>query len=39
MNQLGKTTLRVALVSLAVLMVPLVASRVVEGWNWPPRVL
>ena len=37
MNQLGKTMLRVALVALALLMVPLVASRVVEGWNWPPR--
>src|SRR5215469_2860371 len=35
MNQLGKTVLRVALGALAVLMVPLVASRVVEGWNWP----
>jgi hypothetical protein len=33
-NQLGKTMLRVALVSLALLMVPLVASRVVEGWHW-----
>ena len=29
-----KTTLRVALVALAALMVPLVASRLVEGWNW-----
>ena len=36
MNQLGKTTLRVALVALGLLMVPLVASRVVEGWNWRP---
>jgi len=36
MSQLGKTTLRVALGALALLMVPLVASRVVEGWNWPP---
>lgn len=35
MPQLGKTMLRVALGALAVLMVPLVASRVVEGWNWP----
>ena len=34
-NQLGKTMLRVALGALAVLMVPLVASQVVEGWNWP----
>ncbi len=29
--------LRVALGALAVLMVPLVASQVVEGWNWPAR--
>jgi hypothetical protein len=36
MPQLGKTMLRVALGALAVLMAPLVASRVVEGWNWPP---
>lgn len=35
MSQLGKTMLRVALGALAVLMVPLVASRVVDGWNWP----
>ena len=35
MNQLGKTMLRVALVALGLLMVPAVASRVVEGWNWP----
>jgi hypothetical protein len=35
MSQLGKTTLRVALGALAVLMVPLVASQFVEGWNWP----
>jgi hypothetical protein len=35
MSQLGKTMLRVALGALAVLMVPLVASQVVEGWNWP----
>ena len=34
MSQLGKTMLRVALGALAVLMVPLVASRVVEGWHW-----
>jgi len=34
MSQLGKTMLRVALGALAVLMVPIVASRVVEGWNW-----
>lgn len=35
MSQLGKTMLRVALGALAVLMVPIMASRVVEGWNWP----
>jgi hypothetical protein len=34
MNQLGKTMLRVALGALALLMVPLVASQVVEGWHW-----
>ncbi len=34
MSQLGKTVLRVALGALAVLMVPLVASQVVDGWNW-----
>ena len=34
MPQLGKTMLRVALGALAVLMVPLVASRLVEGWYW-----
>jgi hypothetical protein len=37
MNELGKTMLRVALGALAALMVPLVASQVVEGWNWKPR--
>ena len=36
MTQMSKTMLRVALVALGLLMVPLVASRVVEGWNWPP---
>src|SRR5215472_6035948 len=35
MSQLGKTMLRVALVALGLLMVPLVASQVVKGWNWP----
>jgi hypothetical protein len=35
MTQMNKTILRVALVALGLLMVPLVASRVVEGWNWP----
>src|SRR5437868_3134256 len=34
MNQLGKTMLRVALGALTALMVPLVASRVVDGWHW-----
>jgi hypothetical protein len=34
MNELGKTTLRVALVALGLLMVPLVASQFVPGWNW-----
>ena len=34
MSQLGKLMLRVALGALTVLMVPLVASQVVEGWNW-----
>jgi hypothetical protein len=35
MLQLGKAILSVALGALAVLMVPLVASQLVEGWNWP----
>ena len=34
---LSRTMLRVGLGALAALMVPLVASRVVEGWNWPAR--
>jgi hypothetical protein len=34
MNQMAKTILRVALGSLGLLMVPLVASRVVKDWNW-----
>ena len=37
MNPLLKTVQRVALAALALLMVPLIASRIVEGWNWPPR--
>ena len=37
MTQMSRTTLRVALGALAALMVPLVASRVVDGWNWPAR--
>jgi len=35
MSRLGKTMLLVALGALAVLMVPLVASRFVADWNWP----
>jgi hypothetical protein len=34
MSQLGKTILRVALGALAVLMVPLVASQLIESWHW-----
>ena len=34
MTELRKTMLRVALGALAMLMVPLVASQVVEGWHW-----
>jgi hypothetical protein len=34
MTQLSRTILRVALVALGLLMVPLVASRLVDGWNW-----
>ena len=34
MNQLGKTMLRVTLGALGLLMVPLVASHMVDGWNW-----
>ncbi len=36
MSEMRKTVVRVALGALAMLMVPLVASQVVEGWNWPP---
>lgn len=36
MTQMQRTVLRVALVALGLLMVPLIASQVVEGWNWPP---
>lgn len=36
MTQMQKTVLRVALAALGLLMVPLIASRVVEGWNWSP---
>ena len=35
MPELRKTILRAALVALGLLMVPLVASRLVDGWNWP----
>lgn len=34
---MAKTILRVALGALAVWMVPLVASRIVDGWNWPAQ--
>src|SRR2546427_5740062 len=37
MSQLRKTMLRVALAALGLLMVPLVASRLVDGWNWDAR--
>ncbi len=36
MTQLSKTILRSALVAPGLLMVPLVASRVVDGWTWAP---
>jgi hypothetical protein len=36
MTQLRNTMLRVALVALGLLMVPLAASQVVDGWNWGP---
>ena len=36
MPELAKTALRVALGALAALMVPLVASQIVDGWNWNP---
>jgi hypothetical protein len=36
MSQAGKMILRAALVALGLLMVPLVASRLVPGWNWKP---
>lgn len=34
---IGKTVLRVALGALVALMAPLVASRVVEGWQWEAK--
>lgn len=37
MTDSSKAISRAALVALGLLMVPLVASQVVEGWNWPPR--
>ena len=36
MTRTQNTVLGVALAALGLLMVPLVASRVVEGWNWGP---
>ncbi|HRJ21552.1 MAG TPA: hypothetical protein PLF84_21085, partial [Bryobacteraceae bacterium] len=36
MTQMQRTVSRVALVALGLLMVPLIASQVVEGWNWGP---
>jgi hypothetical protein len=36
MTQTSNMILRVALVALGLLMVPLVASQVVDGWNWSP---
>jgi len=36
MSRMGQTIFRVALGSLAALMVPLVASRLVPDWNWRP---
>src|SRR5690349_15561047 len=36
-TQMKKVILRAALVALGLLMVPLAASRVVDGWNWPAR--
>lgn len=35
MRALTKTVLRVALGALGLLMAPIVASRVTEGWHWP----
>jgi hypothetical protein len=31
------TLRRVALASLALLLLPLIASRLIDGWNWPPQ--
>ena len=36
MAQMSKTILRVALVALGLLVVPLVASQLVDGWKWRP---
>ncbi len=35
MTELSQTILRAAVVTLGLLMVPVVASQVVDGWNWP----
>src|SRR4051812_36574549 len=37
MSQAQKMMMRVGLTALAGVMVPVVASRVVPGWNWPAR--
>jgi hypothetical protein len=37
MTQLTKTMLRVALTALGLLMVPLLASQVVDGWKWETK--
>lgn len=34
---LAPTLRRAALIALALLMVPLIASRLTPGWNWPPQ--
>lgn len=36
MSNLAKTVVRVALLALGALLVPLLASQVVEGWSWKP---
>lgn len=36
MTPIHKTALRVALAALGLLTAPWIASRLVEGWNWPP---
>lgn len=37
MPEMSKTIFRVALFALGLLMVPLIASQVVDGWNWNPE--